>query len=583
MVLGRRYRVVEKVGRGAFATVWRADDLNQDCVPVALKVLDPRGSAFGWATERFVDEAGTTSKLAHDAIARNLGHFVEGDFRVLVFEYVEGDTLRHEMGRRAAQRRGFAFPEVGRVLDALLDGLGYAHASGFVHRDLKPANLVVRSLTGNASSAITILDFGVAKILEREVAEATTVGRLVGTALYMAPEQIAAAPDVDARADVFAVGVLAYELLSLRSPWLRDSSGAVWRFTSEAIAADALNNHRSIMTRIVTGDRPPIQDVRDGLPAGVSEAVERALAVDRQARFQSAADFRSAIVKPLGVEPSAKVYLVPPLAYRGPVVLPPSPVLPREVPALPPSVGRDFGAILERAVGAVQRPPTPVGWAWTMSVSASLGSAVTGIVAAILFGAPVAGLACFGLGALTGLYWLVARAGHRRRASDLYRELRGDPLVRVESEVTGRDGARVIRAWMEAPSGVERQVEVAFLPWERRVGAAVRVRASIPLPAEVAEAASRHERGLAAHGGALDVEAIVVTMETGVAWAEEGDALRWQRQLERVGVVALTFSAFEARADVEIAPQAEPALRESLSALLGIFELVVVAAERGLS
>lgn len=364
-VLHGRYEITSKIGRGAFATVWLASDLRRQGLPVALKVLDPRSPSRGWREQRFAEEAKLTSKLKHDAIAQNLDHFVAEPWRVLVFEYVEGDPLRVEMGRRAKAGRRFELAEVGRVMDALLDGLDYAHQVGVVHRDLKPANLMLRSLSGNASSAITILDFGVAKALEREVAEATTVGRHMGTALYMAPEQVNAARDLDARADIFAAGVLAFELLSLRTPWLRANGGALPRFSSDPIPIDQHNTLRSIMSRIAQGNRPRLEEVQPDLPKATVAAVERAMAVAPNDRFASAAEMRGALVESLGVAPKWKSYLIPPRIIDDniPFDLAPTPVVAhvaRENDYLPTL--RQVLAASRDPAEAPERAPTQAGW-----------------------------------------------------------------------------------------------------------------------------------------------------------------------------------------------------------------------------
>ncbi len=203
-----RYEIVARVARGGMATVYRAHDrrLNRE---IALKVMHPHlaeGEQAASFRERFEREARSAAGLQHHGVVAVYDQGTDGDMRYLTMEYVPGTNLRHLIrDGDLTLRRSFA------VLDVVLSALAAAHAKGIVHRDIKPENVLLEEGTGRPKVA----DFGLARAIS-EVSN-TTTGTVLGTVAYLAPETISTG-HVDKRADVYAVGILAFEMFTGRLP-----------------------------------------------------------------------------------------------------------------------------------------------------------------------------------------------------------------------------------------------------------------------------------------------------------------------------------------------------------------------------
>lgn len=307
-LIADRYRLVRPLGSGAFAKVWLADDLGNADLPVAIKIFQPQKRSHDPSyLMRFRQEAAILERLKHPTIARSLGYLSVDDLSAIVIEYVEGRPLRAELVRRALADEPFTFEEIGRAMDALLAALEAAHAEGVIHRDLKPANIIVRSMSGNSSWALTVLDFGTAKLVDLEAHEATTIGRMIGTISYMSPEQTRCAT-VDPRSDLFAAGVILFELLTLRHLWHRDAADIPVAFGARPPSGP--NALPSLVVRISEGRRIPPSELRPQVAPALDGVVARALQVQAQERFASAREMRAALIPLLGLEPQQ--HIVPP-------------------------------------------------------------------------------------------------------------------------------------------------------------------------------------------------------------------------------------------------------------------------------
>ncbi|PTL82300.1 serine/threonine protein kinase [Vitiosangium sp. GDMCC 1.1324] len=232
------------LGRGGMGTVYQArDSLVGDVV--ALKTLELGKDASPDALERFSREVRLARRITHPHVARmhDLGTHEGQAF--LTMEYVEGEDLRTLLGRE----RPLMAPRAARIALAVCEGLAAAHAAGVVHRDLKPANILVES-----GGRVVLTDFGIARAVAGEVAS-RTMGT-VGTPMYMAPEQVSGDP-VDARADLYAVGLLLFEMLTGEVP-----------FTGETPWAAAMARLRQ---------PPPDPRQRANIPAPLAELVHRCL------------------------------------------------------------------------------------------------------------------------------------------------------------------------------------------------------------------------------------------------------------------------------------------------------------------
>jgi serine/threonine-protein kinase len=274
-----RYVVEGVLGRGGMGIVLRARHRFTGA-EVALKLLHAELSCDARMQERFLTECRASAAIGHPAIVQVLdaGKTAEGEL-YLAMELLEGRSLRAAMSPpagatgEAARRAPRVPPEAARrIALALLDALGAAHARGFVHRDLKPENVFLAGPAG----AVKLLDFGVAKSLTGASAASTAAGIVLGTVSYMAPEQLADARTVDGRADLWAVGVMLYELLAGALPYRASNLG-------------------ELMSALALSEPVPIQVHLPSVDASVRAFFARALARDRSQRFASAHDMARAL------------------------------------------------------------------------------------------------------------------------------------------------------------------------------------------------------------------------------------------------------------------------------------------------
>jgi serine/threonine-protein kinase len=257
--LSGRYRIERELGAGGMATVYLAQDLKHNR-PVAIKVMHPElAAALG--SERFLREIEIAARLNHPHILPLLDSGDADGFLFYVMPYAEGQSLRQRLSKSGE----LPVAEAVRLLRDVVDALGHAHAQGVVHRDIKPENI----LLSGAHAMVT--DFGVAKaVLEATGQQRLThEGMAIGTPAYMAPEQAVGDPNVDHRADLYAVGVVAYELLTGRPPFLGVTAQAV------------LSSHVADVPEDVTQLRP-------AAPPALGQMVMKCLAKKPADRYQSA-------------------------------------------------------------------------------------------------------------------------------------------------------------------------------------------------------------------------------------------------------------------------------------------------------
>src|SRR3954447_23542236 len=233
--LAGRYTLERELGAGGMATVYLAQDLRHER-KVALKLLREELSA-SLGKERFLREIKVAAALQHPHILPLYDSGAVDNLLYYVMPYVDGPSLRDKLAKEGELPIG----EAARILRDVADALTEAHRHGVVHRDLKPENVMLRGRHA------LVMDFGVAKALSEATGRQslTTVGVALGTPTYMAPEQAVADPHVDHRADIYAFGVVAYELLAARPPFTGTNPQQILAAHVTA-AAEPVTIHRSM-------------------------------------------------------------------------------------------------------------------------------------------------------------------------------------------------------------------------------------------------------------------------------------------------------------------------------------------------
>jgi eukaryotic-like serine/threonine-protein kinase len=250
-----RYRVLERLGGGGAGVVYKAEDVKLERL-VALKFLSTYRSANEADTRRFLREARASSAVDHPNICTVYEVDETEDGRLFIaMAFCEGETLKKKV-----ERGPLPLPEAVRVAAQIASGLAAAHAKGIVHRDVKPANVIV-----SADGRVKIVDFGIAKLADQS--RLTRDGTAVGTAGYMAPEQIRG-EEIDPRTDVWALGVVLYEMVTGRTPFPGD-------------------NDQERIRGILSREPEPMASVRSGVPPDLARITARALAKRAGDRYAS--------------------------------------------------------------------------------------------------------------------------------------------------------------------------------------------------------------------------------------------------------------------------------------------------------
>lgn len=263
--LASHYTIEHLLGRGGMATVLLARDVKYDR-QVAIKVLHPElAQAVG--ASRFLREIRRTAQLNHPHIVPMLDSGEADGIPYFVMPHMDGGTLR----RRLSNEGRLPMEDVVATGGVIAGALDYAHRHGLIHRDVKPENILF------SEGEPYLADFGIARATERALDEtATSRGVVPGTIAYMSPEQVTGDGEIDGRSDVFSLGCVLYEMLTGELP-----------FTGP--------NAQATMTRRLIGPPLPIRELRPDVPEAVESTVMRALAIDRNDRFQTAAELRHAL------------------------------------------------------------------------------------------------------------------------------------------------------------------------------------------------------------------------------------------------------------------------------------------------
>jgi len=251
---GGRYEILEQIGAGGMGAVYRAFDKNRD-KDIAIKVLLPAMFARPKARERFLAEARLSSEMSHPNIVTVFDVQQDGPHTFLTMELLRGQTLRVYLNTLKGLRKTMPVDEALRITEQVCHGLAYSHDKTAVHRDIKPENIWL-----NEDGKVKVMDFGIARLIS--TSQMTQTQMALGTAYYMAPEQLQGLADIDGRADQYAAAVMLYEMLTGQIP---------------------------------TGRIESLAKVVKGVPRAVSQAVDRALSPRREQRYGGMEEFRLAL------------------------------------------------------------------------------------------------------------------------------------------------------------------------------------------------------------------------------------------------------------------------------------------------
>lgn len=312
------YQIISQIGEGGMATVYKAYQPSMDR-NVAIKVLPGQLAESAEFTQRFQQEARIIAKLEHPHILPVFDYGESGGITYLVMRYLDAGTLRDKM----ENGRPLPLDEIDRLFTQLADALSYAHSYGIIHRDLKPSNALIDS-QGN----LFLTDFGIAKLLESASPRLTQTDAIMGTPAYISPEQAQAAK-VNQRSDIYSLGIILYEMVTGRVPFVAETPLAV-------------------ILKHVSDPLPLPSTLKPDIPEAIEKVVLKALAKEPGDRFATVEEFLSAWKRALdeakSTRPSSETVAVH--------------AAPRKIGAAPPRVGtnQSYGA---PAANTHQTTPPP--------------------------------------------------------------------------------------------------------------------------------------------------------------------------------------------------------------------------------
>lgn len=396
--LGGKYLVDRVLGVGGMGVVVAATHLQLE-QKVALKFLLPEALASAEVVARFAREARAAAKIRGEHVARviDVGAFDDGT-PFMVMEYLEG----HDLAKELELHGPLPIEDLARYILETCEALAEAHAAKIVHRDLKPSNMFL-ARQPDQQAIIKVLDFGISKLEDKPTAGLTKTSALMGTAFYMSPEQLTTPKAVDPRSDIWALGVIMYELLTGRQP-----------FAGESVP--------EIIASILQNQREPLTSLRPNVPPGLVAAIDRCLMFKAADRFANVAQLSAAIAPFATDEARRSVAVVSRVLGEAVAFVPPTPSSAVVRPLAATSVPSAVNATQMLPDPAPSRPEPP------STTAVSSGTVTTRGLSASVAGVPkptkkpLAVIAAIGVVAVVGLGVGVAmksRGNDPRTASGL--------------------------------------------------------------------------------------------------------------------------------------------------------------------
>jgi serine/threonine protein kinase len=296
--LSGRYQIEELLGQGGMSAVYKATDPNLKRA-VAIKLIHSHLSDQGDFVRRFEEEAAAVAQLRHSNIVQVYDFNHDAGSYYMVLEFVPGETLQDRLKRLNKAGRSLPTEDALRYMAQVCDAVDYAHERGMIHRDIKPANIML-----SVYQTAVLMDFGIAKMMGGQ--QHTATGAVVGTAMYMSPEQIQG-ERLDERTDIYSLGVTLFEMISGRPPFEADSA-------------------MTLMMMHINDPVPDIRDLKPDVPEELVAILNKALAKKRSNRYSSAAEMALGLRRVLAALEGAALPEVPPVKPAAATLIEPQPI-----------------------------------------------------------------------------------------------------------------------------------------------------------------------------------------------------------------------------------------------------------------
>jgi eukaryotic-like serine/threonine-protein kinase len=302
-IVDRKYKIEKLLGEGGMGVVWLCRDVVTE-IPVVLKAIRSEFTHIKDYRDRILAEGRALARIDHPNVVRLNAVVAEENEVYLVMQFIDGESLEARIEKNVATNKQFSLNEALSIFRQIVGGVSAAHAEGIIHRDLKPANVLIRAKDG----AVKVTDFGIAKDeSEAQAGQGKTIG-VIGSVRYMAPEQCTGKKDLDKRVDIYALGILLFELLTGTRPFEAESNF-------------------ELMTKHVTEPLPSLAARRSDIPQWLENIVRRCTEKKRENRFSSCEELLAQIPTDLESRPYSTVLAMPVMNAPHPTTVPAMPAV----------------------------------------------------------------------------------------------------------------------------------------------------------------------------------------------------------------------------------------------------------------